>query len=161
MTAGNIVIVAARPEHVDHVRGRLRRQDQDEVLAATGMEPDDALQRSFRHSSVTWAAELQGRAVALFGAGASGISRVGNPWLLGTDMLGRAGRAFVQHSRQYVQCLLRHFPVLVNVVDARNVLSLRWLRWCGFTIEPPGPFGPFRLPFHVFHMGGSHVHYRY
>lgn len=160
MKTERIIIVSARPEHVDHLQGKLRQQDRDEVIAATGMEPDAALRRSFSHSTLTWAVELQGQAIALFGVGVGGIKGVGNPWLLGTDCLAAAGRSFVLHSRHYVRCMLERFPMLANVVDGRNQLSLRWLRWCGFTIEKPQPFGPFRIPFHVFHMGGRHVHYR-
>ena len=43
--------------------------------------------------------------------------------------------------------MLREFPVLRNVVDARNTVSIRWLVWLGFTIGTPQPMGVRGLPF--------------
>lgn len=157
MATGAIVIVAARASHVADVRGRLRRQDRDEILAATGLAPEDALEQSLARAVLAWAAVEQGRTVALFGVGAAPLPGCGIPWLLGTDRLVSAARDVVLHSRRYVARMRERFPLLANMVDARNRVALRWLRWCGFCIGQARPFGPFGLPFHPFHMGGAHV----
>lgn len=49
------------------------------------------------------------------------------------------------------------FALLTNYVDARNAVSIRWLRWLGFEIEPAAPFGIHGLPFHRFSMRVNHV----
>ena len=43
-------------------------------------------------------------------------------------------------------------PVLRNVVDARNTVSIRWLEWLGFTLGTPQPMGVCGLPFIPFEM---------
>ncbi|UZP67383.1 hypothetical protein N1030_17575 [Desulfovibrio mangrovi] len=154
----DVRIIKATQSHVDGLRGRLRRSDCGEVLAATGLAPDAGLERSFSMSCMAWAVVEKAEVIAMFGVGASSLSGTGSPWLLGTDALVRQVRGFIQHSREYIDLMRQRFPNLVNWVDARNAASVRWLGWCGFTVEEPVPFGPFGLPFHKFHMGGGHVY---
>jgi len=153
------VIVDAQQAHVSALKGRLRRQDSDEVLAATGLQPNAGLQRSFSLSSMAWAVMRDARVIAVFGVGDGPVSGTGSPWLLGSEELAAATRGFVLYSRQYLGEMLRRYGRLMNWVDARNSCSVRWLRWCGFSVEMPRPYGPFRLPFHAFYMGGEYVHY--
>ena len=75
-----------------------------------------------------------------------GVSRTGSilsttatPWLLGTDAIRLVARDFLRHSRGYVYEMQRGFERLENYVHAENVLSRRWLIWCGFTIEMNAP----------------------
>jgi hypothetical protein len=44
-------------------------------------------------------------------------------------------REFIRQSRRYVALMQERFPRLENYVHAGNSLSLRWLKWCGFTID--------------------------
>ncbi|WP_438027644.1 hypothetical protein [Sorangium sp. So ce233] len=41
---------------------------------------------------------------------------------------------FLRNSRAWVDKLMDGYQTLWNVVDARNEIHIRWLRWCGFTI---------------------------
>ena len=41
---------------------------------------------------------------------------------------------------------------LVNWVDDRNTCAIRWLKWMGFTIHEPEPYGVANLPFRRFDM---------
>ena len=47
----------------------------------------------------------------------------------------------------------QEFPYMFNYVDVRHKEAIRWLKWLGFTLNEPTPYGPFGLPFHKFHMG--------
>jgi hypothetical protein len=58
----------------------------------------------------------------------------------------------LEHSRETIHLLRRVYGPLENWVDARNRLAIRWLRWCGFEIEAPAPYGPHELPFCRFSM---------
>ena len=155
MSRAVVRIEPARQEHVDGLKGRLRAQDRDEVLAACGLPPDAALQRAFADSVLAWAAVRGDRPLAVFGAGRGTAPGTGSPWLLGTDALDGAGRDFALHSKVYVGHMLARFSRLENWVDARNTRSVRWLAWCGFRVGAARPFGPFRLPFHPFEAGGA------
>ncbi|MFV0348531.1 MAG: hypothetical protein ACK5JO_08080 [Halodesulfovibrio sp.] len=155
----DVRIVAAGREHLAPLRGKLRRSDCNEVLAATGLVPDAGLERSFTLSSMVWAVLREDEVIALFGAGAGQRPETGSPWMLGTDALNDMARGFAVHSLRYIGLMRHRYPYLENWVDARNLASIRWLRRCGFTVEKAAPFGPFGLPFHNFHMGGGHVHH--
>jgi RimJ/RimL family protein N-acetyltransferase len=73
----------------------------------------------------------------MWGAARQGslLSWTGNPWLLGTDALRRVSREFLRQCPDYVTRMQERFPRLENFVHAENRLSLRWLKWCGFTLE--------------------------
>ena len=59
----------------------------------------------------------------------------GRPWLLATPDMERVPAVFLARlSRLYAADMLRRFSRLENRVHAGNRLSIRWLRWCGFTI---------------------------
>ena len=87
--------------------------------------------------------------MAVFGAGRAGDG-LGRPWLVGTDALERYPVHFFRVSRGIIEELLRRYERLENWTDARNRLSLRWLEWAGFNIEPAKPWGAVGLPFHRF-----------
>jgi len=74
--------------------------------------------------------------------------------MLGSEELNmpRVGNEVGKRSRYYVLEMKRHFQRLENYVDARQKRSIRWLKWCGFTVENPKPWGTLGLPFHQFWM---------
>ncbi len=74
----------------------------------------------------------------MFGVGDLNIlAGVGAPWLLGTDAVEKHGPAFLRRSRNFRDQLLTRYSVLRNFVDDRNTVSIRWLRWLGFTLLDP------------------------
>lgn len=112
-----------------------------------------ALAESVARSPLAWAAvDDAGALIALFGvAPANGLlGDKGFPWLIGTTRLPRHRRALSRLAPPYIDLMLEAFPVLLNLVDARNAVSLAWLRRVGFTIHPAAPAGAAGLPFHLF-----------
>lgn len=147
----DVVIRPATAADVADLAPRMRQADRNEVWASHRNLPDEALARSLRHSTHAWAGLADGRLVCLWGVcPASLISRVGVPWLLGSDEVETHQVAFLRRSRPALAEMLETYTVLTNWVDARNRVSMRWLRWLGFTLFPAQPFGPDRLPFHRF-----------
>lgn len=148
-----VEIVPAEAGHIRPVAAAMRQADRDEVWASARSTPLRALKRSLAISPLAWAGLLDGAPVCLFGVGAvSLLSGIGSPWLLGTDAIEANAMRFLRRNRAMVGQMLAAFPVLANHVDARNHLSIRWLRWLGFTLAPAVPYGPFGLPFHPFEM---------
>jgi len=80
------------------------------------------------------------------------VQGIGSPWMLATPEFDRHPRAVIRHCRRYIPPMLAVFPHLVNHVDARNVRSVAWLRWLGFEMHDPEPYGPYGVPFHKFEM---------
>jgi hypothetical protein len=120
----------------------LRRADREEVEALSGRDPRAVLVESVERSTYAWAGLADGNLVCLFGVCPMTLVGVtGVPWLLGSDAVCAYSRPFLRRNRAFVHAMLKEYPVLRNVVDARNAVSIRWLRWLGFTLGEPMPMG--------------------
>lgn len=87
----------------------------------------------------------------MFGvAPASLVGGLGVPWMIGTDAIERYQFTFLRHCRPCVDQMRLLYDTLVNWVDDRNVVAQRWLRWLGFHVEQPEPYGPDGIPFRRF-----------
>jgi len=81
------------------------------------------------------------------------LAGTGSPWLLAATQLGSHYVAFIRLSKVYLEKQLDVFPHLVNFIDARNTLPVRWLKWLGFRFDPkPVPYGPYGMPFYRFEL---------
>lgn len=131
---------------------RLRAADVEEIRAASGLPPVEALRRSYDFSTHVWAVrEIDGRPIALWGVGPlSLLEGRGCPWLLAADAFEVLGSDIARLSRPLLAGMRDHYPHLENRVDARHARAVRWLSWLGFTIDPATPWGVERRPFHRF-----------
>ena len=92
-----------------------------------------------------------GEVLNMFGvAQATLLSSRGVPWMLATQRLERHARPFLRHSRRAVADMKAGSRELQNFVDARNRKAVLWLRWLGFILHAPQPFGPDQMPVHKF-----------
>jgi hypothetical protein len=158
----NIEIVPAEPRHAAIVP-YLRRANVEEIWAECALSPAFAVSYSIAYSRVAWAAELDGKPIAVFGVG-TGENGAGIPWLVATNEIERHPVLFYRMSKRLFSSVRDGYTYLENWVDARNVLSLRWLKWLGFTIEKEEPRGPLGLMFHrawfFVEEVNAHVYYR-
>lgn len=151
--SARIEIVPATIGHAHTLAPVMRLADRLEAEAALGLSPLDGLKRSLASSVEAWAGMADGELVCIFGLSYLNVlAGEGCPWLLGSDLVERHSRAFLRRNKVMVAHWLEVFPVLRNHVDARHTVAVRWLRWLKFTILPPVPYGPLRLPFHPFEM---------
>lgn len=149
----DVRIVPLHPRHAAIVP-YLRRADVDEIWASCGLRPEIAVAYSVAMSNPGWAVELAGRPVAVFGA-QTVSGGVGVPWLVGTGDIEEHPIHFYRISKKLVAEMKERFNYMENWTDARNVLSIRWLEWSGFTVEPSEPWGAAGLQFHRFWWAGS------
>lgn len=123
-------------------------------LDALGHAPLHALSTSVGVSK--WARVLRdtntGTPLCVFGLAQSPTHEsVGLPWMLGTIHIKKHQRSFLAHSRRVVAGMQDEYPNLTNMVDARNVVAMNWLRYLGFSIDTEGAIVTARgHTFHVF-----------
>jgi len=117
-----------------HVAANLRAADRAELAAVSRITPlriiEDGILESSRVHTV-WIKE-SGNPCAIFGVRDSGHPGLGVVWLLGTDDLFKYAHKFLRNSRPWVDVLHNEFKVLFNVIDERQDVYIKWLRWVGF-----------------------------
>ena len=139
--------------HIEELAGNMRQADINEVWAAGHHTPFMALNVGFlgSYDTKTWLAG--GKVMCIFGVGTTFICDTkGYPWMLSAKGFSKHYRPFLRGSRDFISTTMRSFGELENFVDARNKLAIRWLKWLGFDIYPPKPYGVDQLPFHRFRM---------
>lgn len=147
-------VIPATDEHAVELAPNMREADQKEIWASSRMLPLEALRRSMDVSPAPMTGLVDGEVVCMFGIGQASLVNTGNgvPWLLASGKMNRHARAFFKLSREYIESAKKDYHLLVNRVDARNKASIRWLRWLGFTLDEPRPFGYDDIPFHLFYF---------
>jgi hypothetical protein len=152
VTTRRFAIDLASGSDADSLGLRLRVADVEEIRAASGLAPAEALRRSCDFSTHVWVVrEIDGRPIALWGVGPlSLVEGRGCPWLLASDDFATLGPDIARLSRSLLAGMRDLYPRLENHVDARHTKAVRWLSWLGFTIEPAMPWGVEGQPFHRF-----------
>ena len=129
MMSKAVKIVPLEPKHAA-IAPYLRLADIREHKAMSDLPIDAVLAFSIAHSERGFAVELHDRIAAIFGV------NDGVVWLVGTDEIAKHPVMFYRLSKKIFQRLSDGYDKLFNFVDNRNTLSLRWLKWLGFKIEP-------------------------
>ncbi len=156
MTSPWYSVAPVTQEHVTAAAMDMRPADRAEVWALAHLTPLRALEVSVKGSNRPWAGLYGDDVLCLFGVSEMTlISRVGVPWMLSTHNMAKHVQAVGRTSLRYIRQLRREYDWLENYVDARHELSIKWLEWMGFTLEPALPFGIDRLPFHRFTLEGT------
>lgn len=132
---------------------RLRQADRDEVMAASGKDAGDSLIEAMGLATFASALLVNGRAEAIAGVCPfPGRPEVGIVWMLAGDVATVRRKDFLSTNRGFIAECLDHHPTLTNFVDNRNTQAQQWLRWLGFKLFDPVPFGISGLPFRRFLM---------
>jgi hypothetical protein len=98
-------------------------------------------------SDECWTIVHEGRAIGMFGV-APLEGDLGAIWLLASDDLPQIRWWFLKKTRPWVAHFMSKYPKLTNLVDSRNSVHLKWVKWAGFTIVGEVPdVGPDRVTF--------------
>jgi hypothetical protein len=147
-------LIPATPDHARAMAPHLRTAEVQEVMAASGLTPEQTLLAELAQSLVAWAWLVDGQVGCMFGVvQPSLLDEESYPWFLTTALVEQHARQFARCCKQLLPELLRHYPKLIGQVDARYRLSIRWLTWLGATLQPAAPYGVAGLPFHRFTLG--------
>lgn len=146
-------VVPAEWAHVDELAETMRQADVDEIWASSYSTPQSALSCAMRSSLQVWTGLIDGQVACMFGVvPQSMMGGTGFAWMLGSDLVERHQKLFLRRCRENVRMMAEQFDYLHNYVDDRNVKAIRWLKWLGFEMGDPEPFGVLGLPFRHFEM---------
>ena len=128
-------------DQVTHIAENLRHDDRLELLLSFNCPAQEVVRESWAQSHIVRGmATDDGVACGLCGVVGQRI------WMLGTDRLTETRKARWQlcvEGRKWVDSCLEELQApLFNQVYSKNVESIRWLKYLGFTVERPRPIGP-------------------
>ena len=146
------MIIPAEARHVILIARNMRRDDRLEAQAL-GLSPFAATKETFVNSIESWTWTRGGIPAAMFGVGLDFIiGGTAKPWLITTPIVEAHPMEFLRTGRKVLNVMKSRYPVLENWVDARYEKCHRWLRWMGFTISEPAPYGPLGSMFCKFRL---------
>lgn len=117
-------------------------------VSLTASDPVESLVRGWRRSSFRGIGVIDGLPVVAFGVVPSDVQPGdGSPWMVATPRITEISRQFLRESRHVVEAMRCGYTDLRNATHHENTISLAWLAWLGFRInpEPVGPGGLFRM----------------
>ncbi len=149
----NVIVRRSRLGDINILAKCLRNSDIDEIWASHHIKPYSALYDGWKKSVLCLTVVYKDVPVAMFGIHADDlIGRKATVWFLASDGLDEMRVSFIKQSKKFINMMLGFYPYLENYVDARNIKSIQWLRFCGAKIEEASKFGKEELPFHYFYF---------
>lgn len=146
-----VVVCESTVGDIYDLAANLRSEDRSEILAF-GLDPREAIRRSYRHAIMRKTALVDGEIAAMWGLGGAMLSDEGAPWLMTTPRIEKIPMTFVKISKVQVDEMLKHRRFLCNYVLATYRRACRLLEVLDFVLDPPVPMGPQGLPFRRFWM---------
>ena len=122
------------------VASNLLPEDRREVEEGHGLDPMDELLRVARIGSAVYFTVPDGKTAGLAGVGEGGVI-----WMLCTPEIERYPITFAREAKRYVDS--REEPLLWNIVDCRNTVHLKLLKFLGFKFLRKIRNGPYNLEF--------------
>ena len=122
-------------EDVLYLKENLRYEDKREV-ETLGHTPEQALGYAYLSSTICRSIiNSYGKVVGMYGVSPIQTSEIsGAVWMLGSKGLLKIKIPFLKESRSEVEGMNTIYPHLCNIIDSRNEVHLKWIKWCGFKI---------------------------
>ena len=119
-------------EDMVELTDNMRKIDIDEIEAVTNLGTLECVVASVHNSEkdCCFAVFADGVLVCIYGC-----SIVGNPWLLVTNAMDSHVLNLTRRTKRIVRMMSKRWPILSNIVDVRNKMTIRWLKTIGFTFK--------------------------
>ena len=127
-------------EAANEVASNLRSDDFREVTEGHGLDPITFLPFVAQEGSAGYFTVPAGKTAGLAGVGDDGAI-----WMLCTPEIERYPITFAREAKRYVDS--RQEPLLWNIVDKRNTVHMKLLKFLGFKFIREVLHGPNYLPF--------------
>ena len=137
-------------DDVEELIARLRPDDRAELEISTTMPVPQAIRASVAATLAPYTVTIDGQVACIFGVMVLSLLYPAAPWMLATETFGREPLRTARISARLLRSMLRLHGHLQNYVDVRNTLAIQWLKWLGFEMSEPLPFGPYGRLFHRF-----------
>lgn len=148
-----VELVKPTVEMMESIAADMRSADAAEVMASHGHTPTQAIMEGWKLSQYSVVVMVNSEPCVIMGlVNWDLLSGSGVPWLLGTERALKYSREFFRLSPPVIDEMLTVCPRLFNYVHAENKISIKWLKWIGFTIDEPMPHGINGELFHRFHL---------
>lgn len=148
---GKDKIINPMQEHIDMMKGFLSEENEREAQASSGITADEALQKAFKGSNICYMGLSNNKPFICFGViPYSVLSTTGVFWLMHTKDITKRRITVLRKSLVYINKMLSKFDMLENWVYHKNVLTIKWIKWCGFELEKLKPHGVKKELFHKF-----------
>mgnify|MGYP001247592711 FL=1 len=122
------------------VASNLRPEDRREVEEGHGIDSTLALLDAVQKPSCVYFTVPSGKT-----AGMAGVDPGGQIWMLCTNAIEECPLTFVREAKRYVE--RQPDKLLWNIVDKRNVVHLKLLKFLGFKFLRELKYGPNQLTF--------------
>ena len=122
------------------VASNLRPEDRREVEEGHGYDPIEYAKFIAQEGSTVYFTVPNGKT-----AGMAGVSTEGAIWMICTPAIKEYPHTFARESKRFVES--RTEPLLWNVVDRRNIVHLKLLKFLGFKFLRELKYGPNQLTF--------------
>jgi len=123
-----------------NVASNLLPEDRREVEEGHGLDPMEELTLSVHRSSCVWFEVPNGKT-----AGMAGVGPNGEVWMLCTPAIHEYPITFAREAKRFIES--REEPLLWNIVDKRNIVHLKLLKFLGFKFLREIYHGPKQLSF--------------
>ena len=127
-------------EAAKEVASNLRPEDRREVEEGHGYDPIEYAKFIAQEGSTVYFTVPNGKT-----AGMAGVSSEGAIWMICTEAIKEYPHTFARESKRFVES--RTEPLLWNVVDRRNTVHLKLLKFLGFKFLRKLKYGPNQLSF--------------
>ena len=122
------------------VASNLRLEDRRELEEGHGCDPIRYAKFIAQESSAVYFTVPNGKT-----AGMAGVNPEGAIWMLCTEAIKEYPHTFARESKRFVES--RTEPLLWNIVDRRNIVHLKLLKFLGFKFLRELKYGPNQLSF--------------
>lgn len=143
-------IYPATLEAALNVASNLLPDDRLEVVEGHGHDPENAIVVAMHNSDSVYFRVPNDEI-----AGMAGVTKDGQIWMLCTPSILKYPHTFARESRKYVKS--RKEKLLWNIVDKRNKVHIKLLRFLGFKFLREVNHGPNNLPFMEFCKCGERL----
>lgn len=138
---------------IDVIANDMRQADVNEVWASNHQTPIEALTDGWEISDYSVIVTVNNEPCVMIGLAIRDIlSGSGVIWMLGTEGALKYKRQFLKQVPVIIEEMLTICPNLFNYVHVKNKISIKWLKWIGFTLDEPLPHGYDGELFQKFHL---------
>lgn len=123
-----------------------------------GRTPRQSVVYNLRHSVYAFAGVDAGRCFCLFGIVPDSLTALsGQPWLLTAADMPPCRTTMARATRQYLPYVRQRFTRVHGFVYEHNAVSIRWLKWLGYTLAPePTRLGSTEHRYYAFEWNADH-----